>query len=278
MNATLVNISNPFAPHRDRTIEALTTPASIESLAPNKSAPYICLLNGDPLLREQWIREVKDGDILSFVTLPQGGGGGSNPIRMLALIAIMVVAPQVGFLAASGPAAGSMLVYEAATVATVIAGTTLVNTIIPPPKPPTPQINADAAAPSPTYNIQAQGNTARLNQPIPAIYGRHLIFPDFAAQPYTEFAGNDQFLYQLFAIGQGEYSIEEVRIDDTPIQVNGVDTGNFEEITLEVVPPGGIVTLFPANVVTAPEVSGQEAFTGTPIGPFVATAPSLDAY
>ncbi|SEO36306.1 Putative phage tail protein, partial [Gemmobacter aquatilis] len=88
---------------------------------------------------------------------------------------------------------------------------------------------------------------------------RLLAYPDFAAQPYTEFAGGEQYLYQLLCLGAGQYDVEELRIEDTPVT-------SFEEIEYEVVAPGGDVTLFPTAVVTSVEVSGQDlggAKTGT---------------
>ena len=128
----------------------------------------------------------------------------------------------------------------------------MVNVLIPPPRPSAVTSNfGSAPAPSPTYSLQAQGNQARLAQPIPVIYGRHRVFPDLAATPWAEFSDNDQYLHQLHCIGQGEYDLEQVRIEDTPI-------ASFEEIETEIVPPGEIVTLFETDVVNAPEVAGQE--------------------
>ena len=128
----------------------------------------------------------------------------------------------------------------------------MVNVLIPPPRPSAITSNfGSAPAPSPTYSLQAQGNQARLAQPIPVIYGRHRVFPDLAATPWAEFSDNDQYLHQLHCIGQGEYDLEQVRIEDTPI-------ASFEEIETEIVPPGEIVTLFETDVVNAPEVAGQE--------------------
>jgi hypothetical protein len=99
--------------------------------------------------------------------------------------------------------------------------------------------------------LQAQGNAARIDQPIPVQYGRMLSFPDFAAQPYVEFSGNEQYAYQLLCLGAGEFEVEELRIEDTPITA-------FSEIDTQIVPPGGQVTLFPTAVVTSVEVSGQD--------------------
>ena len=66
---------------------------------------------------------------------------------------------------------------------------------------------------SPTYSLQAQGNQARLGNPIPVIYGRHLIYPDFASQPYYKYIDNEQFVYQLHCLGQGDVppSIQDIR-------------------------------------------------------------------
>ena len=63
--------------------------------------------------------------------------------------------------------------------------------------------------------------------------------------------GGEQYLYQLHVIGQGEYAVEQIRIEDTPIS-------SFEEVQTETVPPGSRVTLFEPDVVTAAEVAGQE--------------------
>ena len=84
-------------------------------------------------------------------------------------------------------------------------------------------------------------------------------------------SGNEQYLYQLFCIGRGYYDIEAINIDDTPVS-------NFEEITYEIVNPHETLDLFPGNVVTATEVSGQIMSYNTYVGPFTASAPETQAY
>lgn len=270
MHAIAIHARNPFQPLRDRAIYSVEAPLTIaewiEREAPDLSAPTICLLNGEPVLRAEWgSRAVTDGDVLAFVALPQGGGD-SNPLAIVMMIVVSIVAPPIGAALASemGLAAGSL---GAALVkgAVAFAMTALVNAVIPAPKPTGPQSIRDIAAPSPTYSLQAQGNAARLGSPIPAIYGRHLIYPDFGAQPYAEFAGNEQYLYMLFVIGQGYYDIESIRIEDTTLDV-------FEDVATEIVEPGENVTLFPTNVVSSSEVVGQEVDSGVTVGPFVASA------
>jgi len=132
------------------------------------------------------------------------------------------------------------------------------------------QLTPDA---SPTYSLNAQGNSARLGSPIPARYGRFRIYPDFAAAPFREYIDSDQYLYQLFAIGQGSYSYTDLKVGDTPI-------GNFADVEYAYYEPGQTVTLFPADVHSAAEVSGNGITLFAPndsnyvglSGPFTANA------
>lgn len=252
-----------------RSVSTRTRRVRLSGLAPATHLPFLCLVNGSPVLRAGWDRRPGYGDIVTFVTLPQDGGGGSNPVGTVLMLAVMVYAPQ---LAAMYPGFTGMGVLGQGLVkmGVMMGGMALVNALVPPPRPPSPHRAAALAAPSPTYTLAAQGNSARLGAAIPVQYGRHIAYPDFAADPYAEFAGNEQFLYQLFVVGQGEYDIEAVRIEDTPV-------ASFEEITYEVVQPGGAVTLFPSNVATSVEVAGQEALTGVYLGPFVANASGTGA-
>jgi len=149
-----------------------------------------------------------------------------------------------------------------------LAESALLNVLVPPSVPST-SLNSDFSntpAPSPTYSLQAQGNQARLSQPIPVVYGRHIVYPDLAATPYSLYQNNEQYLHQLHCVCQGEYDLEQIRIEDTPIS-------SFEEIDYEIVSPGGTVTLFDTDVVTAPEVAGQKLLNtgdgGGWVDPFV---------
>lgn len=271
MKASVTVCRDPFRPANRRTVNLVRRRRSLRSLAPKTSLPTICQLNGKWISRQSWNRRVQDGDAIVFVTLPQGGGG-SNPLRVILMLAVMVAAPYAGsaILGINGAAALGSFGVSAFNAAIGFAGAALVNALVPAPKIGAAQHASSLASASPTYSLGAQGNQARVGQPIPVIYGRHLIYPDFAAMPYTEYAGNEQYLYQLLCIGQGEYDIETIRIEDTP-------TSGFDEIETEVVPPGGSVTLFPTRVITSIEVSGQEALTSTALGPFVANDAGTDA-
>lgn len=248
MKAAVIYADNPFAPSARR-VREIGRSAPISRLAPRTSRPTIALLNGTPIMREHrgWHRtRIQNNDQLVFVTLPLGGGGagGSNPLNALLSIALMAFAGPLA--SAILPGAGGFLL-AATKIGVVVAGQSLLNALL----PAQGGGQAQLPSPSPTYSIGAQGNTARIGAPIPVQYGRMLAYPDFAALPYLEYAGQEQYLYQLLCLGCGSYDVEQIRIEDTPIS-------SFEEITYEVVPPGSQVTLFPTAVISSPEASGQE--------------------
>lgn len=280
MRATVIYCRNPFDPSRDREVKAVARRRRIDKLAPKTTQPHICLLNGQPLLRANkgWQRSVRDGDTVAFVMLP-AGGGGSNPLKVIMMIAIAVVAPSLGMSIAQGlgglgvvggPFASTAALGSFIGGAIGFVGRALVNALIPDPRPPSSSPSLASSKASPTYTITGQGNAARIGESIPVLYGQHPIYPDFAAEPYTEFAGNEQYLYQLFCIGQGEYDLSDIRIEDTPID-------SFDEVTYEVVAPGAQVSLFPVNVITSGEVSGQELLTNNAVGPFIINPPATQA-
>lgn len=254
MRALCVVQRDPFHPAAGREMRLIEAPCTLASVVPPLQAPHILLRNGQAVLRADWGQPVADGDLLAVVCLPQGGGGGSNPLRTVLTIGLLI-ATQGTFAAglfAQGGALGALGLSAAQGGALLFAaGSLLVNALIPPPKAPSNLAAASLAAPSPTYNLQAQGNLARLDAAIPVQYDRIAGYPDLAAQPYQEFHGNEQYLYQLLCIGQGEHEIEALRIEDTPVE-------NFDDISYQIVPPGGTITLFPAAVVTATEVAGAE--------------------
>ncbi|NBX77500.1 MAG: phage tail protein, partial [Proteobacteria bacterium] len=137
---------------------------------------------------------------VAFVALPQGGGGGGkNPLNTVLALAVLVAAPYAGAALAGSLGVTSAIGTSLLTAGVALAGSALVNILVPPPSPTFAGVGGygGGSAPSPTYSLQAQGNQARLGEPIPVVYGRHIVYPDFAATPYAEYVGNDQFLFQL---------------------------------------------------------------------------------
>ena len=261
MSIQVIHLEHALTPHKRPIYQHNLT--TIRELDPKWPRAYIAVLNGKAVMRGDWDNSLNHDDVLAFIdadAIPQGGGGGgaSDALKVVLIIAVMVYAPQFATLfgtAATATTAATMG-YTAAYTAFVIGGSMLINALIPPPKAPSPQQAASLAAASPTYNLQAQGNQARIDSAIPEHFGRMIAYPDFAAMPYGEYNSNDQYLFQLFCLGRGEYSIESINIEDTPI-------ASFDDITYEVIAPGGSITLFPANVISSVEVSGQSPTAAT---------------
>lgn len=217
--------------------------------------PTVCLHNGRALKRSEWSTTViHEGDLVVFNTLPGFGGGAGSIIGIIAAIAISVAAPWLAGLAV-GAVFGSAAAAAAAGFGTgsiglgllsagigiaLAAATAGLMSLFSPPAAAANQISSAyggtggvAAQTSPTYSLQAQGNTGRLGQPIPVLHGRHMIYPDYVTLPYTRYVANEQYIHALLAVTQGECDIEAVRIGDTPI-------ASFEEITWEKVEPADL--------------------------------------
>lgn len=226
---------------------------------PADRQPVVCIVNGTPVLRKDWGRPVSGHDLVQFAALPQGkqSGGIKGILRLVALVALAAVAPYaagvIGGLVGVTGAVGLGLIQAGI----MVAGAFLINALLSPSVPGA--AGRQDSSTSPTYSLTAQGNSARLLQPIPRLYGRHVIFPDFASTPFADYANNEQYLYQLFCLGVGEYDVEAIRIEETEVWTSaGGYTNNFDDVQIEVVQPGQTVTLIPLDIETSSEVSGQE--------------------
>lgn len=264
---TITLSRNPWAPFAERDQRAVSEPLTVaqafarEGVDPDGNIPWVACINGEWISRAEWAtRHITRDDVALLVALPQGGGKASRIIAGIVLIVIGVIGNYLG---------GWGSPFIQAGIGMIIGGIAY-------KKPPvyTPDTYASLANPSPTYNLQAQGNYARLGQSIPVRYGRTRFFPDFAAQPYGDYAGNEQYLYQLFCLGFGEFDIHQIYIEDQALTGTlGGDgyyssNGVWRDITWQVVPPGEAVRLFPTRVLASDAVSGQELLTATPVGPF----------
>lgn len=202
----------------------------------------------------------KPGTRLSFRSLPQGGGGILRSVAMLGLaVAAAFVAPYLAG-ALVGATSGLGFSIASAVIGAVISavGSFLINALFP-VKPP--KISGEQA---PAVNfISTARNEANTFGPVPVIFGRHRVAPKYAALPYTEIVGDDQYLRLLFCVGYGPLELSDMRIGTTPL-------ASFSGVELEVrqgYPADPPITLFPNQVL-------QETFDillraeGVPVGPW----------
>ena len=230
--------------------------------------PIIAKLNGKFILRDEWTKKLKKNDVLEFHILPLGGGGGGGSAKMIAMVAIIALATVTAGatlpagVALAGATLGQAAIYYGTYMAVVMVGSLAINALLPPPKPKVQGVNFMEKESS-TYSLTSQGNTARIGDAVNIIYGRHMVYADLGAMPYTQYdnENDDQYLYQLFVIGLGEYDIEKIRIEDTPIE-------NFKGIEYEKIEPNQAINLFNHNIVLAKEVTGQTLKYEEEQGPF----------
>lgn len=233
-----------------------------------KGLPTILEINGEAVLRRDWRRRrIGTKDSVRFVSYPLGGGGGNSAKQVIGLVALVAVAAfaaavtggAAAGLLGSAFAAGHFGAY-ALGASVALGGSLLVNALVAPKAGAT---NAPNSTQDQIYSVQAQGNTARLGQPLPVWYGRLKAYPEFAATPWGEFVGNDQYLNVLLASTMGSMEYEALYLDDTLFwnPDDGI-SATFPGAQVAFYEPGADVTLFPTNVDQSSEVSGQELLDG----------------
>lgn len=81
-------------------------------------------------------------------------------------------------------------------------------------------------------SLRGATNSARKNQLLPILLGRHRVYPDVAALPYSRYVNNDQYLSQLFCFGYSDISVnlDTLKIGETPISKYNdcIATQNFQ--------------------------------------------------
>lgn len=212
----------PFGNRRERvfavhgqTLEEIVTLASPRMVGVDK----IVLINDEVIPPRHWkkIRPKKNA-IVNINIVPQGGGGKKNPLTTILSIAVMVAAPYAG--AALGGSLGitSTIGLKVLTAGIGIVGNMLVSALAPPPKPSKSASAGDDPAENPTQFIEGSTNAINPFGVIPICLGKNRMIPPQAARPYTEVAGDQQFVRQLFLWGYGNYLlIRDIKIGETAI-------------------------------------------------------------
>lgn len=191
-----------------------------------------------------------------------GGGGGSNPIQVVAMIALVAVAvafvqPELLALAPELGLAGAAATGFAAagTALFMAAGSLILNSVF---AAQMPSIDMGAsgqyAAASPTYSLLGGQNRSRPYESMPVIMGTHRHVPDNAAKPFTEYHGEDQYLYQIFHLGLSSADASDWKIGTNPIT-------NYKDWSWSYQNNQGKITSFPGNVDSIP-ASALEAAAG----------------
>lgn len=262
------------------------------------SIPVIAFVGAKPAVRKRgdWQFPLSDTFVqFRQVVMGGGGGGGKNPLQMVMQIAILAVAAVasmyvggIGIFGAEsilGAGLGLGTTWAAVTGAGIMMLGTLLMGALFQQKLPSGQIGAmDAEQSSPTYSINSSGNQARLYQTEPEGFGTIKIVPDFVANTWMQYVGNDQIGYFVYGIGRGHYRIDSLSFGETVFWRNGalVPDSGYDIQQIQIVEPGHNVTIFPDNVISSDEVSGQQLFAPNDeefmgaIGPYGTNPPGTE--
>lgn len=183
-------------------------------------------IGGEIVPKESWhLVKIKKTAPVSLVVIPQGGGVG-EVIKTVAMVAIAVVAAvYLAPMAAAymGYAAGSVgfAVTSALTVMAVsMVASAAMNSLFPPPSIDMPTISmgtSSSTQDAQTYAFSLDTNTSWQYKPVPRVYGRVKMAPSYAARPFIDSVGDQQYLYLLFDFGYGPLRLQDLRIGENPL-------------------------------------------------------------
>jgi len=191
----------------------LTIAEIISEVTEEWQKPYLrVILNDEVLLADDYALTIpSEGDVLNILVVPHGGDGAI--LKSVLMIAVVVAATY--FLGPAGYGlTGAALAGSVAAVSLV--SSLALSALFPPPSPATASGSTGVAA-DPVYGFSAVSNASNPYGVIPRVYGRRMVMPQHAMNPYVVSSGSDQYLHQIFTAGYGPLAIEQIMIGNTPL-------------------------------------------------------------
>lgn len=151
----------------------------------------------------------------------------------------LLPASFTGYGAAAATASTLATVGSLATAGFALAGTLLLNALVPAAS------LGDQGSSTSLNAITGLQNTSNPGGVIPSILGRHRYAPVYAAPPYTEIIDDDQYVIAAFLFGHGPLNLYSHQLGDTP-------KDNFADIQMEIrqgLPGDAPLALYPQQVI-----------------------------
>ena len=168
---------------------------------------YAVCVSGTPIPMNDWVSTFpSSGQLMTIRCIPVGGGDDKNILQILVGIIIVAVAIFVPELA---PA----LVSALTSVGAGLIANGVFGLIFPAPDLSLPETET----PGRVSSLTGVRNRANPHGTIPRVFGKHRIYPLYAAVPYTEIVGEDQYLICLFCLGYGPLTLSEFKIGETDL-------------------------------------------------------------
>jgi hypothetical protein len=230
---TGIGVAVVYNPFKSNEVERLTVPFSAgstlgEYLGDLGDGCWSVGYRGEAYEQDRWSEVVLcDGDVISLVAIPEGGGGGGGSkdiMRMVAMIAIMVVATAVigpwaagltsfaGATATAGASAGFMAVSALAAASFAAAGMMIVNAVLPPAE--MTEQNTGGAS----YGMDGPKNTSQEGIAVPIVFGKYRVAGNIVDN-FTKNIGDEQYLFMRIVLNDGQVkSCGEFEINEQPIE------------------------------------------------------------
>jgi predicted phage tail protein len=219
-----------IAIHSGETLEdAIKRILAEAKVTENEKEIFQAAVNGLVVESDLWAFTIlKNTDTVIIVPRIKDGDSGQILGQIIVIAAIAVASAYLAPAMGLGVFGTSML-----TSVVGIAASYAVSQLIPPP------VIAGDSAPtdftsSQMYSITSQSNQVKKFGKVPKVYGRHKMFPNVAANPYTDLETDPttgklvQYLYAVYDLGFGPNIVEDIKIGDTPIQ-------NFSDVQFRLV-------------------------------------------
>lgn len=224
---TVLIAKHPFATrtHRFNVQAGSSLHDLVEDCFPTRgTAPVVCYIVNDEhedIIPAEWWPRIrpKAGTTVVFRAVAEGKYAKSLALIGVAILAIVaavflpVLIPELSILGLSAAASASLI-----GGAISVAGSLAVQALFPVAKKKLENTSTEAA--TNVFSISGAQNTARPFEAVPVVLGRHKLSPPYAAQAYTEYVGNDQYLTMMFCVGYGPLGHFNYKIGET-------DTGQF---------------------------------------------------
>lgn len=173
-------------------------------------------INGYKIFPKTWDKCRPNKDSVTTIALvPAGGGPDNQTLNTIATIGLVAAGGAAGVSLFGTKTFGARLASGLFTGGVTLLGSQLVNSMFPPPEPPS--LNGFGVSRLPT--VTGQSNRSDPYGPVIRNYGRNRVYPRVVAEPFIHYVGNDQYLSAVYDFGIGENNLElaNIRIGESSI-------------------------------------------------------------
>lgn len=247
------------------TLAGQTITRAVEAL-PGESLAALLVRSGVDLAQPGWRVTIGGAEVPELLwdrTRPRHGHliechrvAGKKVLRIVAFLVLAYFTFGAGagaWLGAGGLGLTGFTLF-AAQAGAFMLGSLVINKLLPPPAARAAQYQEQPLV----YSITGGRNRARPFEPLVLVFGEVRTTPDFAAQPYSWFEGDDQILYVRLHGGINAGEVADLKIGNTSISAYSgvvITQSGFPGMTSQLLDWGNVDTIAGA-LLDAPTAMG----------------------